>query len=193
MDTAEAQNWIGGTALLVTAVGLWREMRVRNRDRRDAEAGQARMVILVKNEDDDPVLRSRDTDRPRTSLETEVTVTNFSAAPILDLLVRIDARWYGVRDHKRTESSAVFGVLKPGQSRTGSIHMSWDEPRTMRQIDRWATMIEFTDIAGLNWLRINNGRPHRVIRSGSWRSILSALRHEPQMLWRSVRQQYPFD
>ncbi|MET7808634.1 hypothetical protein [Micromonospora chersina] len=190
MDATEVQNLIGGVALLITAFGLWREVRSRNRDRRDAEAGPARMVIArIKREE--PEDWSLDDSRPTTSAEYKVTVTNYGAAPILELYATVKLRW-----ERSSERADVHGwwteVLGPGETVTTTSSALWDEPRSREQLRRVDTEISFTDSTGLRWCRVNNERPFREI-GVDWDELLSALRHEPRMLWRMVRGRYPFD
>ncbi|WP_200214356.1 hypothetical protein [Micromonospora coerulea] len=155
MNAAEAQNWIAGIALVITGFGLLREVRSRNRDRRDAEAGQARTVVTITKAAKPGISMTA-----MTATAAETTITNYSAAPILNL-------WVGVGHHSRAEEAPgeYFPILGPSQSVTTTQPLKPTLPWT-DDLDPAAsieTVIHFTDANGLQWIRRDNDGPYRWI------------------------------
>ncbi|MET8907579.1 hypothetical protein [Micromonospora sp. NPDC004551] len=169
-DQVQAAASVAATAL--TGGVLWWEVHSRNRERRDAERAQARLVASwVKNHYD-----SEDGDVPRL-VGVDVVVANLSAAPIMDLLVYL----YQAPDGRRALTKRFGHVLRAGVST--EFRYTLPEPLPWRRSlpDPFARVaLGFTDAAGLRWRREDDGTPSREVTGVSlWvnvREQLSAVR-----------------
>jgi hypothetical protein len=142
-----------GAAVLITGVGLLHEVRGRHRERQDAEAAQARLVL--------PEIGGG---THKSIVEgghlTTVTwvVTNHSKAPIIGGAVTLS-----LPDGPRTTEG--FGVLTPGKLASGVwiLPEPYEVPKPQQGLGLVRLVVEFTDAAGLVWRRGARGQPFRVV------------------------------
>ncbi|MGW1448441.1 hypothetical protein ACWCO3_09150 [Micromonospora sp. NPDC002411] len=164
MTPEQIQAYAGVGGGLLTAGVLWWEIHTRNRERRDAEAAQARTVVTEVR----PGEYTTNADYDRTLREYLFSVTNHSSAPVLG--VHLTAWVWGndgmdepaQGEHRAEEWT---DVVPPGGTLSGAQYMlgrPWphDEKAPLEQV---AVEVIFTDAAGLMWTRRDNDGPRRFI------------------------------
>jgi hypothetical protein len=191
------QRWGSVAAVIATLALLWHEIREARKgreaanlerreaaedrelarrdrelaavERRDTEATQARTVVF-SNVDFD--LRS--TDDGRSAIRTKLTVTNYSASPILGVIVQVHAY---VADHPRTGFHVgISHVLGPAESLPVDVIVGTSAEGVPRRVlnDVDAVVI-FYDDAGRLWRRWTlDWKPERVVESGSTDATVTA-------------------
>lgn len=160
IEVGSLAEWFGaiGTiaGVFVTGLGLLREGARRRadiaalrREEEDRQASQARLVF------------SRADIRGLASLE--LTVTNESSGPILNLTAQV--LLIGPDEVNRPETvvaRAHADRLDANSFSLLNIELGVDDELVLT--DKMAIALHFTDMAGLVWSRLDNGEPQRVIR-----------------------------
>lgn len=161
IEWGDMGTWVAGLAtLLAVAVAIWiavRDGRVRDAERRDAEAGQARLVSVSTPWGNAGGI--------------QIHVTNHSEAPIVGLEID-DVGWVsglpaGV---KWRVAPAVFGarascdVLPAGGVLKVPVEFA-DSSGAKHRVDTGEAQVDisFHDAAGRTWRRTSNSPPVRVI------------------------------
>lgn len=157
-------EWLAGVGSLATLGVLWLavfEWRRGQRERRDNEAAQARLIIAEHAPYVDRTWGGMDAPPPASR---NVLVRNHSDAPIVKLNVEEHpTRYEGVRVFQRFAHArgrpAEIDVLSGGQATAelGVDGNNGDTPSTE------CIEFTFTDARGLRWRRLGSAQPERVV------------------------------
>jgi hypothetical protein len=160
----QIQAYAGVGSGLLTAGVLWWEIHTRNRERRDAEAAQARTVVTEVL----PGEHTTNADYDRTLREYRFSLTNHSSSPILGVHL---AAWVwgndGIDELAPGEDRAEewIDVVPPGGTLSGTQYLigrPWPQGERA-PLEQVAVEAIFTDAAGLMWTRRDNDGPRRFI------------------------------
>jgi hypothetical protein len=179
VEWGTAPDWVAavgsvGAMFLVGGGLLWEVHRRRVDDerlaveRRDDEASQARLVTLQA--EGHPATDWRGDPLGGDPLNgvtaVEVTVTNDSSAPILNLdlrELRFAADDVDYSGQAATSDSRMHLRLAAHSNWTASFHFS--SPRPLSEGPRYRYQLEFTDAHGRRWRRRGTEQPVRVINA----------------------------
>ncbi|GAA4462557.1 PepSY domain-containing protein [Phytohabitans houttuyneae] len=135
-----------------------RELARQDRDRataerRDAEMAQARTVLLgqVTMDDTNPELR-----------RVNVAVRNYGVEPVTDVRLEVTGP-AGQAEFRIVDGTTVLGggeALNIDERLPGLVGAMLRDERIRRNL---AVTVEFADMRGLRWRRVDNGPPERVL------------------------------
>ncbi|WP_147457350.1 hypothetical protein [Micromonospora sp. CV4] len=150
-------------AVIFTGLLFRHEIRVRREEQRDKEASQARLVFgqvsgVSTDGAEDP---GREPRRHETPATLQWLVTNRSSSPIMDVVFRVRAErslvdWVDAR-HEELVTDSLSGELQVNPD-LFYVKRGQFDPRTIH----WE--FEFTDAAGLRWVRERGSLPRRIVR-----------------------------
>jgi hypothetical protein len=186
-DSATAATWFGGVggwlAAFATVAAVLVALSIANRDRahlqaerRDREAGQARVVLAE-------LTRSQ---------IVVVEVTNHSESPIMALVLEYvsndeNPEWGWKLNENTHQGPAEISVLPAGESHSYPVRFT-DNAGEVRLLERGPQLnfhfrISFTDSCGLRWHRSNNEQPERILGTDRRR----VLAKPATLSWYAVR------
>jgi hypothetical protein len=129
-------------------------------ERRDAEMAQARTILLgqVTVDESDPELR-----------RVNVAVRNYGAEPVTAVRLEVSGP-AGQADFNIVDEVSVLGggeALNIDERLPGLVAAMLRDERIRRRL---TVMVEFADVRGLRWRRVDNGQPERVLDMASPRA-----------------------
>ncbi|PWU47218.1 hypothetical protein DLJ47_30985 [Micromonospora sp. S4605] len=176
MNSDQVQATASVAATVLTGAVLWWEVHSRNRERRDAERGQARLILCVLKHRYDS-----EAGDARRLVAVDVVVANVSEGPILNVLVHL---------------SPLHNAFNPLVERWGHVLRAGDEtgfrytlpePLPWGEIgpDSFARLaMSFTDASGLEWYKEDDGTLHRfVVGDGVWNKFVELSTSVRRPLW----------